>query len=259
MTEFLPLTSHNLTIVIGMMLVMWLLSLICQDASIVDPFWGFGFVVIAWNSWWQIADHGGRTWLLLVLVTIWGLRLSGYLVVRNGGHGEDRRYASMRAHHGDRFWWISLFTVFLLQGVVMWFVSLVVQNGMLQTRGLWWLDGVGVLLWLVGVFFETVGDLQMARFRSRSENAGQVMDTGLWGYTRHPNYFGDFCVWWGLYLVAAAGGGWWTIMCPLLMSYLLLKVSGVSLLEQDITDRRPAYREYQRRTNAFFPGPRRVD
>jgi steroid 5-alpha reductase family enzyme len=234
---------------------LWLVSLVRRDASIVDPFWGFGFVVVAWMAWLRCETNEPRGWLLVGLTSVWGLRLSLYLLWRNVGRGEDRRYAAMRAHHGRRFWWISLFTVFLLQAAILWFVSLPLQVAQAtdESTPLGIADAIGVALWLLGFCFELVGDGQLARFRADPANAGRVLDRGLWRYTRHPNYFGDFCVWWGLYLVAAAGGAAWTIASPALMSVLLLRVSGVSLLERTIVERRPEYRRYIARTNAFFP------
>jgi len=198
-----------------------------------------------------------RSWLLATLTTIWGIRLSLYLFWRNWGHDEDRRYRAMREYHGPRFWWVSLLTVFLLQGVILWTVSMPIQVAMVaaEANPLGWLDLAGLALWSLGFFFEAVGDLQMARFQADPQNAGKVMDRGLWQLTRHPNYFGDFCVWWGLYLIAASAGATWTIFSPLLMSFLLLKVSGVTLSEKTITDRRPDYAAYQARTSAFFPWP----
>jgi steroid 5-alpha reductase family enzyme len=247
----------TLATIVAAMALLWLLSLLRRDASIVDPFWGTGFVIVAVTASWLNYPPGSRSMLLLVLTTIWGLRLSLYLLWRNWSHGEDRRYQAMRAHHGLRFWWVSLFTVFLLQAAILWFVSLPIQVSMSwnEATPLGWLDGLGLLVWSIGLAFESIGDWQLARFKADPANTGRVMDRGLWHYTRHPNYFGDFCVWWGIYLVAVAGGAWWTILSPLLMSFFLLKVSGVSLLERTITDRRPDYAAYQARTNAFFPGP----
>jgi steroid 5-alpha reductase family enzyme len=231
------------------------------DASIVDPFWGTGFVAVAWFSLLSLpaTQSVGRSWLLAIVTTIWGLRLSLFLLWRNWSHGEDRRYRAMRDHHGQRFWWVSLFTVFLLQGVILWIVSMPIQATMITMNAnpFGWVDLAGVLLWGVGLFFESVGDFQMARFQADPQNAGRVMDRGLWRLTRHPNYFGDFCIWWGLYLIAAAGGAGWTIFSPLLMSFLLLKVSGVTLLEKTITERRPEYAAYQARTSSFLPWPPR--
>lgn len=244
----------------ALMAGLWLVSLLRRDASIVDPFWGLGFVVVAWLAWLRCEANEPRGWLLVGLTSAWGLRLSLYLLWRNVGHGEDRRYAAMRAHHGRRFWWISLFTVFLLQAAILWFVSLPLQVALAtdESTPLGIADAIGVALWLLGFCFESIGDWQLARFQADPAHAGRVLDRGLWRYTRHPNYFGDFCVWWGLYLVAAAGGAAWTIASPALMSFLLLKVSGVSLLERTIVERRPEYRRYIARTNAFFPyWPRR--
>lgn len=255
-----PLAQTLLVTLVSLMfimLVLWLVATARQDSSIVDPFWGAGFVIVAWLAWRLNGEASWRSVLLTLLTTVWGLRLSLFLLWRNRGHGEDRRYAAMRAHHGSQFWWVSLFTVFLLQGAILWFVSLPVQVAMVRNTGVpfAWLDAVGVVLWGSGLFFETVGDWQLARFKADAGNTGRVMDRGLWRYTRHPNYFGDLCVWWGLYLVATSGGAWWTIASPLLMSFLLLRVSGVTLLERTIVERRPEYAAYQEQTNAFFPGP----
>lgn len=255
--SFPNLILINAAVVVIFMLVLWGVSIFKKDASVVDPCWGLGFVMIAWATAFQIGLDDLRSWLLAGMVTIWGLRLSGYLAWRNHGKGEDRRYTQMRDKHGAKFWWVSLFTVFLLQGTLMWFISLTVQSGMYwsdaaELGGIAW---IGVAVWAVGLFFETVGDFQMARFKARPDSEGKVMNEGLWRYTRHPNYFGDFCVWWGLFLVAATANSWWTVGSPLLMSFLLLKVSGVAMLEGDIEERRPKYAEYKRVTNAFFPGP----
>lgn len=257
-----PLTQTSLTsavVVLAAVLVLWLISVRVRDASIVDPFWGCGFILVCVVACSTNGPLSTRNWLLTGLTMVWGARLSLHLWRRNRGHGEDRRYAAMRARHGPRFWWVSLFTVFLLQGVILWFVSLPIQACAAQRAqsSPGWLDLSGSLLWAVGLGFEAIGDWQLARFRSNPANAGRVLDQGLWRFTRHPNYFGDCCVWWGLYLLAAAGGAGWTIASPLLMTVLLLRVSGVSLLESTIVDRRPDYAAYRRRTNAFFPGPPR--
>lgn len=247
----------NAAIVTIYMVMLWTVSLLKKDASIVDPYWGLGFVLIAWATVIQLGDFSFQSVLVLALVTVWGLRLWGYLSWRNWGEDEDRRYSQMREKHGDSFWWVSLFTVFLLQGVLLWFISLTIQSGIFHNHAgvLSLITWIGVVVWSVGFFFESVGDYQMARFKARPDSDGEVMNQGLWRFTRHPNYFGDFCIWWGLYLAVAPMDSWWTIGSPLLMSFLLLKVSGVSLLEGDIEERRPKYAEYKRRTNAFFPGP----
>jgi steroid 5-alpha reductase family enzyme len=250
----------------GAVVLLWLASLAARDASLVDIFWGPGFVLVAWAVFAWVGAHdppaGGeaRRWLLVSLVTVWGLRLGGYLAHRNLGKGEDYRYVAMRDKAGGRFWIVSLFKVFLLQGLLMWVVSLPVQAGQLPSApdGIGPLAVAGAVAWAVGLFFETVGDAQLARFKADPANKGRVMDRGLWRYTRHPNYFGDFMVWWGIYLVALEGrGAWWSFAGPLLMSFLLLRVSGVAMLEKTIAGRRPGYAEYIRRTSAFFPRPPR--
>lgn len=251
----------TLVAVAAMLTLVWLVSLAKRDASIIDPCWGLGFVLVAVGSVWLNLPPGPRVILLLLLTALWGLRLSSFLAWRNWGHGEDRRYQAMRHYHGRRFWWVSLFTVFMLQALILWFVSLPIQVTAAAAHGehpLGWLDALGVLLWGVGFTFETVGDWQLARFKADPRNAGKVMTRGLWKFTRHPNYFGDCCVWWAIYLIAAAGGAWWTIGSPLLMTVLLLRISGVTLLEKTIGERRPDYADYQARTNAFFPGPPRA-
>ncbi len=255
-----PLTQTlltNLVLIVLVMLTLWIVGLFRRDVSIVDPFWGAGFVLVAWIAWSLNSPAELRVLLLVGLTTVWGVRLSAFLLWRNRGHGEDRRYAAMRTHHGRRFWWVSLGSVFLLQGLILWFVSLPIQVAAAESSpaALGWLDAAGAVIWATGLFFEAVGDWQLARFKADPKNAGRVMDRGLWRYTRHPNYFGDFCIWWGLYLVAAAGGAGWTLGSPLLMSLLLLKISGVTLLEKSINDRRPDYAAYQARTNSLFPGP----
>lgn len=247
----------NFVVLIAVMCLLWMLSLVRRDSSIVDPFWGTGFIIIGWLSVSLRGAFNSRILLITTLITLWGLRLSLFLMWRNWGHGEDRRYRAMRTYHGDRFWYTSLGTVFLLQGVVLWFVSLPIQVVIALDRAapLGWLDAVGACIWTVGFYFEAVGDWQLSAFQADPTNAGRVMDRGLWRLTRHPNYFGDFCVWWGIYLIATAGGAGSTIGSPILMSFLLMRVSGVTLLEASITERRPEYAAYRSRTNAFFPGP----
>lgn len=246
----------NASLIGGGMLALWALSVAVRDASIVDIAWGAGFALIGGSSAWLSAGSDERRWLAALLSIVWGLRLSGYLAWRNLGHGEDRRYVAMRKTHGSRFWWVSLFTVFLLQGVLMLVIGMPLMRIAGATRPLGWLDVGGVALWLIGLAFETKGDLQLARFKADPANAGQVMDRGLWRYSRHPNYFGDCCVWWGIYLVAATSA-WWTVFSPLIMTIFLLRISGVALLERTIAERRPAYRRYIERTSAFFPWPPR--
>lgn len=244
--------------IVALMVAVWVISVVIKDASIVDIAWGAGFVVVAWTAFAVSDGTEVRKWLIAGLVSLWGLRLAGYLAWRNLGKGEDYRYQAMRKYWGPKFPIVSLFTVFLLQGVLMFVVSLPAQMAQIEggPGSLTWLDFVGVALFAVGFFFESVGDWQLSRFKADPANKGQVMDSGLWRYTRHPNYFGDFCVWWGIFLVALARPELaWTVIGPIVMSVLLLRVSGVALLERSIKKRRPGYEEYVRRTSSFFPRP----
>jgi steroid 5-alpha reductase family enzyme len=245
--------------IVVLMLSTWVLSIILKNASIVDIVWGLGFVMVAWVVRLSTDANNARQWLLVAMVTVWGLRLAGYLFWRNHGNGEDFRYRAMRKHYGPRFGLISLVTVFALQGALMFVVSLSVQLGQADaTPNIGVIAYIGVALWLVGLFFEAVGDAQLARFKADPANQGMVMRTGLWRYTRHPNYFGDFLVWWGIFLIAAeSGAGAWGFAGPLLMTLLLVKVSGAGLLEKDIATRRPGYADYVRRTSGFIPRPPR--
>jgi steroid 5-alpha reductase family enzyme len=215
------------------------------------------FVMAAWTYALEAPARGPRTLLVLTLVTVWALRLSIYITVRNWGHGEDRRYQAIRARNQPHFALKSSYLIFGFQALLAWIISLPLLGAILNPGPLGVLDVAGAALWLVGFSFEAGGDWQLARFKADPANRGKVMDRGFWRYTRHPNYFGDFSVWWGLYLIAAAGGAWWSILGPAAMSVLLLRVSGVTLLEKDIGERRPQYADYIRRTNAFFPGPPR--
>jgi steroid 5-alpha reductase family enzyme len=233
----------------------WLLSLYKRNVSIVDSLWSLLFVLAAFvYAGGASAPFSSRRALLLTLVTLWGLRLSIYITWRNWGHGEDRRYQAIRRRNEPHFAWKSLYLVFALQALLAWIISMPLLGSILSAKPLGIVDYAGTALWLLGMVFEAGGDAQLARFKSDASNQGKIMDQGLWRFTRHPNYFGDFCVWWGFYLLAAAAGAWWSIFAPLLMSVLLLRVSGVTLLEKDLTARRPGYADYVRRTNVFFPG-----
>ncbi len=250
----------GLLLAVAVLTLVWIGSVVRRDASLVDRFWGIGFVVLAWYYWWALkpAASAAVPNLLLGLVTLWGVRLSGHLTWRNWGHGEDYRYQAMRERAGSRFWWTNLFTVHFLQAGIMWFVSLpllVALGGQATlSNPLVWL---GVGLFAVGFFFEAAGDWQLARFRADPANRGTVLDSGVWRYTRHPNYFGDACLWWGFYCFAAASHGAWTVLSPMVMTGLLLKVSGVALLERKLVETKPQYRDYIARTSGFFPRPPR--
>jgi steroid 5-alpha reductase family enzyme len=233
----------------------WLVSLLKRDVSIVDSLWPMMFLLAAVTYGLTLTDTGPRAALVLLLVGIWSLRLFGYISWRNWGEDEDRRYQQIRANNEPNFELKSLFIVFLLQGVIAWIVSLPLLVAIGAGSAPNALDYLGIALWAVGMLFEAGGDYQLARFKSDPDNQGKVMDRGLWRYTRHPNYFGNACIWWGFGLIALATGAWWALLSPVLMTFLLLRVSGVSLLEKDIGERRPAYADYIARTSAFFPLP----
>ncbi len=258
----ISLLAVNLAVVFVLTTALWAVSVAVKDSSIVDIFWGSGFVVIGWVTF-ALADGApARRWLLAVLTMIWGLRLTIHLARRNLGKGEDFRYQAMRSKAGAAWPLRSLWAVFWVQGILIWLVSLPIQVGQQgATAGGWlWLVIVGTAIYAVGLFFETVGDLQLTRFKADPANKATVIDRGLWRYTRHPNYFGDFSVWWGLYLIALSNGvAWWTIVGPVIMSVLLIRVSGAGLLEKSIGKRRPGYDDYVARTSGFFPRPPRRD
>jgi steroid 5-alpha reductase family enzyme len=237
------------------MLLLWLLASVRSDVSLVDIYWGIGFILVTGLAVALNRPVQPRAAVALSLVALWGTRLGGYLLWRKWGEEEDRRYQAMRRHHGPRFWWISLLTVFMLQGLLLWGISMPLQVIAVSrdTTFATTTDVIGISLWVIGFAFEAIGDAQLAMFQARPENRGRVLDRGLWRYTRHPNYFGETLIWWGLYFLSLPAGGGWTVLSPVLMTVLLLKVSGVTLLESTIIDRRPEYAEYQRRTSAFLP------
>lgn len=254
------LLATTLACALGAMLLLWLLSLALRDASIVDIWWGPGIALVAGVAFALAGGSHPRRTLLLGLAALWALRLGGHLLRRNAGRGEDPRYQAMRRRWGGRFPLVSLATVFGLQGVLQWIVALPLQLAQLAPgpERLGALDAAGLVLFAVGFLFEAVGDWQLARFKADPANAGRVMERGLWRYTRHPNYFGDCAAHWGLFVVALATPfGWLGAIGPLAMTVLLLRVSGVALLERSIGKRRPAYGDYQRRTSAFLPWPPR--
>lgn len=237
-------------------LLVWPLSVYKENAGIVDSLWSVFFILAAVTYFMTVPETGPRSGFMLALVGVWGFRLSAHITWRNWGEGEDHRYRAMRKRN-EPFAWKSLYLVFLLQAVIAWVVSLPLLGAISGQAAIGILDIAGFLIFTLGLFFEALGDWQLARFKADPANQGKVLDTGLWRYTRHPNYFGDFCVWWGFGLIALSAGAWWSLPAPLIMTGLLLKVSGVSLLEKDISERRPEYTEYILRTNAFFPGPRK--
>jgi len=256
----LPIALGGLALIAALALLTWIASLVQRDVSLVDRMWSLMIagpaVVYALQTSWT----SPRAIATLALVVAWGARLAAYITWRNWGHGEDRRYQEIRARNQPRFAFKSLYLIFTLQMLLAWIVSAAPLAALVGEHAFGALDVVGIAVALVGFLFEAIGDAQMAAFRADLSHKDQVMDRGLWRFTRHPNYFGETCFWWGLWFIALAAGGAaaiWTVLSPLLMTLLLLKVSGVALLEKDIAGRRPAYRDYIARTNAFIPGPRR--
>ena len=247
----------GLVVVAAYVTAVWPLSLILRSASIIDIFWGPGFLLAAAVYAFASPDgFSGRQALVTVLVAAWASRLGGYILLRNAGHGEDFRYQKMRESAGEAFWWRSLLTVFLLQGALLWIISapLLAAVRSEEPGSLAVTDYAGAAVWAIGFGFEAIGDWQLTRFKREPANKGKVMDHGLWRYTRHPNYFGESVLWWGYFIIAAGTDwGWATVFSPALMTFLLLRVSGVAMLERGMTKRRPGYEEYIRRTSAFVP------
>jgi steroid 5-alpha reductase family enzyme len=239
--------------------MLWVISLLKKDVSIVDLFWGPAFALVAALGFVFGAAQGSRPGLVAALVTLWGLRLSLHLFLRNRGKPEDFRYAEMRRKAGARFPQISFFSVFSLQAALVLVIStpIVLVTSSASRDPLGWLDALATVLMLMGISLESVADLQLRSFLRSSGNRGKVLDKGLWRYSRHPNYFGDAVVWWGLGTFGLASGSWGGLLGPAVMTFLLLRVSGVSLLEKSIGRRRPEYAQYVATTSAFFPLPKR--
>lgn len=237
--------------------LLWLVSLVLRDASIVDIFWGPGVAGLGWSYLLLVAAPSRLGLATCVLVTVWGVRLAAHIAARNMGAGEDYRYRRWRDQAGPAFWWVSLFKVFLLQAVVAWVVSsplLLVQRAGAGPAHLW-LVAVGSVLWLVGFSFEVVSDWQLVAFKRDPASRGEVLSSGLWSLSRHPNYFGEAVLWWGIGLMAAAVGGPLALVSPALLTFTLLRISGVAMLDRDLAGRRPGYAEYIERTPAFLPIP----
>lgn len=251
-----PLTLA-LVAILCVVIVSWLLSIALNDVSFVDSLWPLLFLVAAVVFALNFELLSMKGCLVLVLVAVWALRLSIYITARNWGQPEDYRYKAIRKKNEPGFKFKSLYLVFVLQGLLAWLVAMPLLPAIGGQAPLDIVDLIALALWTIGILFESVGDYQLSKFKARVGQEGRVLDAGLWRYTRHPNYFGDFCVWWSFFLFALTSGGWWTIASPIVMSILLLKVSGVAMLEATIQKRRPKYADYIRQTNAFFPGPRR--
>lgn len=257
----LQLFLTNYGILIAFMMLLWLYSVRVKNASIVDIFWGPSFVLQVWVYFLLTPDgYLPRKLLLATLVTIWGLRLGLYIYRRNHGKPEDFRYQEFRRKYGpERYWWVSFFQVFLLQGTLSFVIGmpLLLAQVSATPNTLTAFDVIGAVIWIVGFYFEAMGDAQLAAFKANPANKGKLLNTGLWALTRHPNYFGDSAQWWGYYAIALGAGGWWTILSPIIMTLFLIKVSGVGLLEKTLAKTKPGYREYMETTSAFVPWPPR--
>lgn len=254
------LLAINLGVTLGCMIALWLLSIRRGDPSFVDAWWPMGFVAVAWVTFALVEGDATRRTVLVGVVTVWGLRLGSYLFWRWRREGPDRRYVNMMRKAPGNPHVFTLKKVFLLQGALQWVVAMPVQLGMRYEapEGMQLLGWVGLGLCIAGFAFEAVGDAQLVRFRADPANKGQVLDTGLWRYTRHPNYFGDCCLWWGMFLVAlvnlptAAA-----IVGPCVMTFLLARWSGVGPLEGRLKRHKPDYLDYIARTSGFIPMPPR--
>jgi steroid 5-alpha reductase family enzyme len=258
MNPLVSVLGLNLAVAAALMVLLWSFSLWLSDVSIVDIAWGVTGALITGLTFLLTDGATHRRILLTAMVGVWGVRLALHIGLRKRGKGEDFRYASMRAQHGQGFPLRSLFTVFLLQAFLIWIVTLPAQIGQVWDEPLHMtlLDFAGCLIWLLGFAWQAVADLQLTRFLSDPTNSGRVLDRGLWRYSRHPNYFGEALMWWGIFLVATATPwGWTTAISPLLVTYLLLKVSGVPMLDRGLVVRRDGYREYLERTSSFLPRP----
>lgn len=252
----------NFALVVLLMTLLWGWAVAIKDVSFIDAFWAYGMVIVALATYFISGGDPARKLVLTGLTCLWGLRLGTHLFIRWRKSGEDPRYAKILGHAMDKKGWsfsrASFQMVFAMQAVLLFIVCLPVQLGQIATTpiGLGWLGWLGVIIALGGIAFETIGDAQLTRHRSNPAMAGQVLDTGLWRYTRHPNYFGDCCTWWGVWLVAAeTGPGLWALPGPILLTWLLTRLSGVPMLERSLKKTRPGYADYVARTSGFCPLP----
>jgi steroid 5-alpha reductase family enzyme len=256
------LLAYNFAILSVIMIALWRYCVMIKDVSVIDAFWPLGMVIMGASTFLVADGTPARKLLLLGLVGLWGLRLSAHLFTRWRGHGVDPRYAAILGRTMTKRGWsfakTSFIQVFALQAVLLFIVALPVQLGQISSSPLrlGWVAFIGAGLAVIGIAFETIGDAQLKAFRADPASKGQVLDTGLWRYTRHPNYFGDALTWWGIWLVAAETAlGYWAFISPLLITWLLTRLSGVPMLEHRLTKTRPGYADYVARTSSFVPWP----
>ena len=260
--DIAPILAVNLGVTLGAVLVLWLISIPLRDASIIDMFFAVILLAVALTTYGLAEGAPQRKLLIVSLVGVWAVRITAHLVRRNWGHGEDPRYTKLRSWVADdrAFVWLSLRKVFLLQGIVLWLVSLPIQVGQIYPvpTDLSWVAGVGTLVWFVGLVLETVADHQLTRFRADPTNRGKVLNTGLWRYSLHPNYFGELCVWWGLFLIACDHwAGALTVIGPVAYTYLIVNVTGQRTLDKKLSREKPGYKEYMETTSGLIPMPPR--
>ncbi len=233
--------------------VFWLISLVKKDVSVVDSLWSLFFIIACIFFFNELDSLSLRAQILTIMVIVWGLRLAAYITIRHWGHEEDHRYQTIRENNNPGFKYKSLYLIFGFQTVIAWIIAMPLFYGMNTNAAFGWLDFLGIVLWFIGMFFEVVGDYQLWKFKGDASNKGKILTTGLWQFTRHPNYFGEFLIWWGYFCIAISSGAYWIVISPLLMSFLLLKFSGVVHLENTMKVRQ-GYEDYMNNTNAFFPG-----
>ena len=248
---------NGLAVAYALMAAVWLLSTLARNVGIIDIFWGICIAAVGISFGAAQSEIDTRSRIVLALVLIWAIRLALHLLWRGWGEPEDRRYRSMREKWNPGFWWKSLIIVFATQAGLAWIIALPLLGITQSNKPLGIFDYAGLTLWFIGFLIEAVADFQLARFLRGPNRDEAVMNLGLWKYSRHPNYFGECCLWWGIYLIAFGAGAWWTIISPALLTFLILRVSGVTLTERTIGDRRPEYANYVRRTSAFLPRPPR--
>lgn len=253
--------SYFLTLallLLGYMSLWFVVSIIQKRNDVADVAWGLGFVLLAWAGFFLAGDSGIRGLIVCALVSIWGVRLASHIHARHQGKPEDYRYLTWRNEWGKWFYPRSYVQIYLLQGFLLFLVALpilVIHDSGASPLGV--LDYLGISVWLAGFFFEVVGDAQLARFIKNPESKGKIMQSGLWAYTRHPNYFGEVTLWWGIWIMALSSThGWLAIIGPLTITFLILKVSGVPMLEKKMEEN-PDFAEYKRRVSMFFPLPPR--
>lgn len=250
-----PIFKESLVYVLAWITFLWLTSLALKDSSIIDIFWGFSFVLISCYYFRQSGNYEPLDYIFLFMCIFWGNRLTFYLGIRNIGRPEDFRYQQFRKEGGVNYWWISFFRIFLLQGILIWILSSIFFMAYESVgENLQWTHIIGCIIWAIGVFFETVGDAQLKKFKKNTANKGKILDTGLWALTRHPNYFGDAMVWWGFYIYGfTVSHSVVFIAVPMLMTFLLRRVSGVAMLERTLKKTKPGFEEYCKKTPAFYP------